>query len=92
VEIFESGAGLLHLARKSDKLMPRDPVEKRKHCNGRSPRSTRSRWSPYRGGSEDVGDENNDLTGWMGKRLDQLERVLSEQEWLAAGASPSQTC
>ena len=23
-------------------------------------------------------------TGWMGKRLDQLERVLSEQEWLAA--------
>ena len=30
------------------------------------------------------GDENNDLTGWMGKRLDQLERVLSEQEWLAA--------
>ena len=30
------------------------------------------------------GDENDDLTGWMGKRLDQLERVLSEQEWLAA--------
>src|SRR4051812_29953748 len=26
LEIFESGAGLLHLARKSDKLMPRDPV------------------------------------------------------------------
>ena len=26
LEIFESGAGLLHLARKSDRLMPRDPV------------------------------------------------------------------
>jgi glutathione S-transferase len=26
VQIFESGAGLLHLSRKSDKLMPRDPV------------------------------------------------------------------
>ncbi|MEO6378899.1 MAG: glutathione S-transferase N-terminal domain-containing protein, partial [Caulobacteraceae bacterium] len=26
LEIFESGAGLLHLARKSEKLMPRDPV------------------------------------------------------------------
>src|SRR6185369_9222178 len=26
VEIFESGAGLLHLARKSEALMPRDPV------------------------------------------------------------------
>ena len=27
VEMFESGACLLHLARKSEKLMPRDPVE-----------------------------------------------------------------
>jgi len=26
LEIFESGAGLLHLARKSEKLMPRGPV------------------------------------------------------------------
>src|SRR5690606_9087256 len=26
LEIFESGAGLLHLARKSEKLMPRDPA------------------------------------------------------------------
>jgi glutathione S-transferase len=26
VEIFESGAGLLQLAGKSEKLMPRDPV------------------------------------------------------------------
>ena len=26
LEIFESGAGLLHLARKSERLMPRDPV------------------------------------------------------------------
>ena len=30
------------------------------------------------------GDENNGLAGWMGKRLDQLETVLSEREWLAA--------
>src|SRR5688572_15610801 len=30
------------------------------------------------------GDENKELTGWMAKRLDQLERVLSEREWLAA--------
>ena len=26
LEIFESGAGLLHLARKNEKLMPRDPA------------------------------------------------------------------
>ena len=30
------------------------------------------------------GDENDGLTGWMGKRLDQVEKVLSEREWLAA--------
>jgi glutathione S-transferase len=28
------------------------------------------------------GDEDNDLTDWMGKRLDQVEKVLSEREWL----------
>ncbi len=32
-----------------------------------------------------TGGENDDLTGWMGKRLDQLEKVLRGQEWLAAG-------
>ena len=30
------------------------------------------------------GDDRNGLSGWMGNRLDQLERVLSEREWLAA--------
>jgi glutathione S-transferase len=30
------------------------------------------------------GDEDNQLTGWMGQRLDQLEKILSEREWLAA--------
>jgi glutathione S-transferase len=30
------------------------------------------------------GNEDNDLTGWMDKRLGHMERVLSEQEWLAA--------
>ncbi len=30
------------------------------------------------------GDENKALGEWMGARLDQLESVLSEREWLAA--------
>ena len=85
LEIFESGAGLLHLARKSDKLMPRDPVGEAETLQ----------WTIAALNSIEMvtvpwwflkmsGDENDDLTGWMGKRLDQLERVLSEQEWLAA--------
>src|SRR5918911_4056301 len=85
LEIFESGAGLLHLARKSEKLMPRDPVGEAETLQ----------WTIAALNSMEMvtvpwwflkisGDENNGLTGWMGKRLDQLEKILSEREWLAA--------
>lgn len=84
--MFESGAGLLHLARKSDRLMPRDPAEEAQTVQ----------WTIAALNSIEMvtvpwwflkmtGGENRDLTGWMGKRLGQLERVLSEREWLAAG-------
>ena len=86
LEIFESGAGLLHLARKSDKLMPPDPIGAAETLQ----------WTIAALNSIEMvavpwwflnisGDENNALTGWMGKRLDQVETVLSEREWLAAG-------
>ena len=86
VEIFESGAGLLHLARKSDKLMPRDPVGEAETLQ----------WTIAALNSIEMvtvpwwffkisGSENEALTAWMGKRLDHLERVLSEREWLVAG-------
>jgi glutathione S-transferase len=78
LEIFESGAGLLHLARKSEKLMPRDPVGEAETLQ----------WTIAALNSIEMvtvpwwflkmcGDENDDLTGWMGKRLDQVERVLT---------------
>jgi glutathione S-transferase len=86
LEIFESGAGLLHLARKSDKLMPVDPV---------SEAQTRQ-WTIAALNSIEMvsvpwwflkvsGAEKNQLTGWMSMRLNQLEKVLSEREWLVAG-------
>jgi glutathione S-transferase len=86
VEIFESGAGLLHLARKSDKLMPRDPAGEAETLQ----------WTIAALNSIEMvtvpwwflnitGSENEGLTGWMGKRLGQLENILSEREWLAAG-------
>jgi glutathione S-transferase len=85
LKIFESGAGLLHLARKSDKLMPADPVGEAETLQ----------WTIAALNSIEMvtvpwwflnicGDENNGLTGWMGQRLDHLENVLSEREWLAA--------
>jgi glutathione S-transferase len=85
LEIFESGAGLLHLSRKSDKLMPRDRVGE----------AQTQQWMIAALNSIEMvtvpwwflkvsGDEDNKLVGWMGKRLDQLERLLRDREWLVA--------
>jgi len=85
VEIFESGAGLLHLARKSEKLMPRDPIGE----------AATVQWLIAALNSiemitvpwwflEITGEKHNGLADWMGNRLDQLEKVLHRHEWLAA--------
>jgi glutathione S-transferase len=86
IGLFESGAGLLHLARKSDSLMPRDKAGEAETLQ----------WTIAALNSIEMvavpwwylkrcGDENNALTGWIRLRLDQLESVLREREWLAAG-------
>lgn len=86
LQIFESAACLLHLARKNDKLMPRDPAGE----------AHTSQWAFSAINSIEMvtvpwwflrisGEKDNALTGWMGMRLGQLEKVLSEREWLVAG-------
>lgn len=86
VELFESGAILLHLARKTEALMPRDPAEEAETVQ----------WTVAALNSIEMvtvpwwflkmcGDEDNGLKGWMEKRLGHMERVLGEREWLAAG-------
>ena len=85
LEIFESGAGLLHLARKSEKLMPRDPVGEAQTLQWtiaalNSIEMVTVPWWFL----EVTGAEDNHLTGWMESRLDHMESVLKEQEWLAA--------
>jgi glutathione S-transferase len=86
LRIFESGACLLHLARKSEKLMPRDPVGE----------SETLEWTIAALNSIEMvsvpwwflrmcGDKDNQLTGWVGQRLDHLERIFGKREWLAAG-------
>ncbi len=86
IEIFESGAGLLHLARKSEKLMPRDPAGEAETTQWlfaalNSIEMVSVPWWFL----EISGVTDNRLAGWMGSRLDQLENVLKEREWLAAG-------
>ena len=86
LKMFESGAGLLHLARKSEKLMPRDPVGETETVQwiitalNTIEMVTVPWWF-----LEVSGEADNGLAGWMESRLDQLEKVLGEREWLAAG-------
>jgi glutathione S-transferase len=85
IDVFESGAGLLHLARKSERLMPRDPAGE----------AATMQWTIAALNSIEMvsvpwwflkisGDEDNALAGWLGQRLAQLEKVLSRRDWLAA--------
>jgi len=86
LEIFESGAGLLHLARKSEILMPGDPAGE----------ADTLQWAIAALNSVEMvsvpwwfleisGVEDNGLAGWLESRLDRIEQVLSAREWLAAG-------
>lgn len=85
LELFESGAGLLHLARKSEKLMPRNPVGEAQTLQWtiaalNSIEMVSVPWWFL----EVTGAADNHLTGWLASRLDHVESVLKEREWLAA--------
>jgi len=86
LQMFESGACLLHLARKSPALMPTDSAGA----------AETMQWTISALNSIEMvsvpwwylkicGDADNKLTDWLRLRLDQVERILSEREWLAAG-------
>lgn len=85
VKMFESGAGLLHLARRSEALMPRDPAGEAETLQ----------WTIAALNSVEMvslpwwfleisGAETNALTGWLTQRLDHIETILGGREWLAA--------
>ena len=84
--IFESGAGLLHLARRSERLMPRDQAGE----------ADVLQWTIAALNSIEMvtvpwwfldlsGNPDNPLTPWMEMRLGQLETLLAGRDWLAAG-------
>jgi glutathione S-transferase len=86
LKMFESGATLLHLARDSDRLMPTDPAGE----------AETRQWTIAALNSIEMvtvpwwflnmsGAKDNALTGWMDKRLGQLESILAERDWLVAG-------
>lgn len=86
LELFESGAGLLHLARKSEALAPRDPAGE----------AATLQWVVAALNSIEMvtvpwwflglsGPPQNGLDDWLRSRLDHMENVLGGREWLAAG-------
>jgi glutathione S-transferase len=86
VHLFESGAGLLHIARKSEALMPRDPVGEAETLQWlfaalNSVEMVTLPWWFLRM----TGTPSEALDGWADKRLGHIERVLGQREWLAAG-------
>ena len=85
LSLFESGACLLHLARKSEKLMPRDACGEAETLQ----------WFIAALNSIEIvtlpwwflnlsGPAENGMAGWMDMRLSQLEAVLEKRDWLAA--------
>lgn len=86
ITMFESGACLLYLARKSEKLMPRD---------ARGEAETLE-WTIAALNSIEMvtvpwwfvglsGGTDNPLQAWVLQRLTHMEAVLAQREWLAAG-------
>ncbi len=85
VEIFESGACLLHLARKTTNLMPSDQIGEAQTAQWimaalNSIEMVTVPWWYL----EVTGTKENGLTLWMEKRLGHIENVLKERKWLAA--------
>jgi glutathione S-transferase len=83
IEIFESGAGVLHLAQKSETLMPRYAQAKAKTQQWmfaalNSIEMVSVPWWFLRMS----GRKDNELCGWVDSRLNQLEDVLAGREWL----------
>ena len=87
VEIFESGACLLHLARKSATLMPRDAAGE----------AATQQWVIAALNSIEMvtvpwwfltmsGESENGLTHWLDMRLDKLETVLRKRQWLVGNS------
>ena len=85
LRLFESGACLLHLAHKSGRLLPSDAAGKAEALQWmfaalNSIEMVSVPWWFLSMSSK----ADNELSGWLGKRLGQMENVLAEREWLAA--------
>ncbi|RDE08920.1 glutathione S-transferase family protein [Pelagibacterium lacus] len=85
IRVFESGAILLHLGKKSETLMPRDPQGEADTTQWviaalNSIEMVSVPWWFIRAPDKD----DNPLEGWLRDRFKRLDAVLSGRQWLAA--------
>lgn len=85
IHLFESGASLIHLARRSEKLMPRDAAGEAQVIQWivaalNSIEMVTMPWIVLKWSDHEAAA----ITGWLDKRLSQMEAVLAERKWLVA--------
>ncbi|MFT3727084.1 MAG: glutathione S-transferase family protein [Terricaulis sp.] len=92
ISIFETGAILLHLGERSEKLLPTDPHARSEVIEWvfaalNSVEIISVPWSitKFTGESADAGLAKF-VTDWLDKRLGHVEAVLATRQWLAGGA------
>ncbi len=87
VRLFESGACVMHIARKNDALMPNDPVGEAETVEWMfaALNSLEMVSVPWWFLGLGDGKPPESLTGWLDSRLAHIERELSKREWLATG-------
>jgi glutathione S-transferase len=90
IRLFESGACLLHIAAKSEVLMPRDAQGAAQVLEWtvaalNSVEMVSVPWWFIGVTNGLTAEGKNPLEGWLTSRLERLEAVLAQREWLAAG-------
>ncbi len=88
ISIFESGAAVLHIAEKSEKLMPTDPkgrseVIKWLFAALNSVEAASLPWFIFQfAGNDEVNEGREAINGFLASRLTHMETVLMERECL----------
>jgi len=92
ISVFESGACLLYLGEKSEKLLPTGKQARREAIEWliaglNSMEMVTVPWTIHHFANDRTGPAWERMDGWLAARLAHLERVMAGREWLAGAFS-----